>query len=111
SDLAGWWAVLLVAAAPVLDGQPVAVRPDMAGVALQTLGVLLVLQRLRGQPPRGRPVVWAYAAFGLAVCVKQHFVVPAAVSTGLLLAGWWRGRVSWKEIERGVLLGLVIVTA
>ena len=28
----------------------------------------------------------------------EHAAV--AVSTGLLLAGWWRGRVSWKEIER-----------
>jgi hypothetical protein len=108
---AGWWAALLIAAAPVLDGLPVAVRPDLAGVALQTAGVLLVLRRLEGRSPPGRRVEWAYAAFGLAACVKQHLVAAAAVSAGLLLAGWWRGRVSWKELERGVLVGLGVVAA
>ena len=39
----------LVAASPVLSGQPFAVRPDMAGVALQTWGVVLVLEGLGGR--------------------------------------------------------------
>ena len=43
SRRAGWWSMLLIAASPVLAGQPFAVRPDMVGVALQTAGVLLVL--------------------------------------------------------------------
>lgn len=44
---AGWWAMLLIAAAPVLAGQPYAVRPDMLGVAFQTVGVFLVLSASR----------------------------------------------------------------
>src|SRR5262249_19898256 len=62
----GWWAVLLIAAAPVLAGQPVAVRPDMAGVALQTVGVLLALEALHGKGSPGPRLLLAYAAFGLA---------------------------------------------
>src|SRR5262245_46903433 len=108
SRRAGWWAVLLIAAAPVLAGQPVAVRPDMAGVALQTIGVLLVLEALHAKGSQGPRLVVAYMAFGLAVCVKQHFVMAATISTGLLVVGWWRGRVRWKAIERGLLVGAAV---
>jgi hypothetical protein len=97
--------VLLIAATPIFSGFQVAVRPDMAGVALQTIGVLLVLRALEGKPPAGPWLEWAYAAFGLAVCVKQHFVMAAAVSTGLLTAAGWPS----KGILRGGLVALGIV--
>ena len=45
----GWWAVLLIAASPVVGVMPYAVRPDMLGVALQTTGVFLVLAELRSR--------------------------------------------------------------
>jgi hypothetical protein len=107
---AGWWAVLLVAAMPVLSGHPVAVRPDMVGVALQTAGVLQVLTALREDPPSGGRLAAAYAAFGLAACVKQHFVVAAAISMVLLLSAR-RVRVSSGVIARSVLVALGIVVA
>jgi hypothetical protein len=106
---AGWWAALLVAATPISAGFQVAVRPDMAGVALQTIGVLLVLQALEEKRPAGPRLAWAYAAFGLAACIKQHFVAAAAISTGLLLAARRRGRVSGKPIDRGILVAAVLV--
>jgi hypothetical protein len=108
---AGWWAALLIAAMPVLAGQPFAVRPDMIGVALQTTGVLMVLETLRLKRVRGVSLLGAYAAFGLAVCVKQHFLAAPAVSTGLLLWSWWRGRVAWPAIERSLLVAGAIVAA
>jgi hypothetical protein len=107
---AGWWAVLLIAAAPVLGGQAVAVRPDMAGVALQTLGVLLVLQTLEAQRHPARRLLGAAAAFALSVCVKQHFVMPATISLGLLIRGAARGRLPGQAIGWGVLAAAVIVT-
>ena len=108
SRRAGWWAVLLIASAPVLSGQPFAVRPDMAGVALQTAGVLMVLSALGGGIGAGRRVILGYAAFGLAVCVKQHLVAGAAVSTILLLSGR-AGRVRFDAVVRGLAVGAGIV--
>jgi hypothetical protein len=105
---AGWWAVLLIAAVPVLAGQPVAVRPDMAGVALQTVGVLLVLEALHTKGSQGPRLLLASAAFGLAVCVKQHFVMPATISTWLLITGWWQGQVRWRLLGRSLLLGATV---
>jgi hypothetical protein len=104
--------VLLIAAAPVLGGQPVAVRPDMAGVALQSLGVLLVLQALEAEknPNPGWRLLGAAAAFALSVCVKQHFVMPATISMGLLILGCARGRVLCQAIGRGLLVAAAIVT-
>src|SRR5262249_8932379 len=90
---AGLWGVLLIAASPMLEGQPLAVRPDMAGVALQTAGVPLVLSSLRDATRARTRVPWAYVAFGLAACVKQQMIAVAGVSTLLLLAGWREGRV------------------
>ena len=56
---AGRWSALLVAASPVLAGQPFAVRPDMAGVALQSWGAVLALESMAGTGaaagPRRRP--------------------------------------------------------
>ena len=106
---AGWWAALLVAASPVVDAMPFAVRPDMLGVALQTTGVLLVLSALRSERPSGWMLPVAFAAFALALCIKQHFFVGPVISTGLLLAAWRRGRLAFKFIERGLLTGVAIV--
>jgi hypothetical protein len=105
---AGWWAVLLIASTPVVAGQAFAVRPDLVGVALQTFGVLRVLAVVRQEGSRGG-LLSAYAAFGLAVCVKQHLVAAPLLSTGVLLVAWRHGRVALREIERALLLGAVIV--
>jgi hypothetical protein len=105
---AGWWSILLIASAPVLSGQPFAVRPDMAGVALQTTGVLLVLSALGGGSGAGRRVIWGYAAFGLAACVKQHMVATAAVSTILLLLAGRGSQVRLGAIVRGLAVGVGI---
>ena len=82
-------------------GQPFAVRPDMAGVALQTAGVLLVLSALEGGSGASRRVIWGYAAFGLSACVKQHLVAGAAVSTILLLLGGRGSQVRVGAIVTG----------
>ena len=74
SARAGWWAALLVAAAPILAGLPFAVRPDLVGVALQTAGLWLVVSALRDDRPGAAKLLGAYAAFGLAACIKQHDV-------------------------------------
>jgi hypothetical protein len=108
---AGCWAVLLIAAAPVLGGQSFAVRPDLAGVALQTAGVLLVLEVLGSNQAPGTRLLWAFSSFGLAACVKQHFVMAATLSTFLLLRSCRRSRVGWEAVERGVLVALVIAGA
>ncbi len=111
SRRAGWWSVLLIAASPVLAGQPFAVRPDMAGVALQTVGVLMVLSALGGGTDAGRRLIWGYAAFGLAACVKQHLLAAAAVSTILLLTAARGRRVRPVAIARGLLVGMAIVAS
>ncbi len=108
SRRAGWWSVLLIASAPVLSGQPFAVRPDMVGVALQTAGVLLVLSAMGGGLGADRRVIWGYAAFGLAACVKQHLVAGAAVSTVLLLLGGRGSRIRVGDIVRGLAVSLGI---
>jgi hypothetical protein len=106
---AGWWTVLLIMSAPVLAGLPIAVRPDMLGVALQTAGVLLVLRAIQTDRPCVRELSAGYVAFALAFCIKQQFVVAAAISTGLVLTAWWHHRLALKLIERSMVLGLVIV--
>jgi hypothetical protein len=110
SRRAGLWAVLLIAASPVLEGQPFAVRPDMAGVALQTAGVLLVLSSLRDASRARIRVPWAYVAFGLAACVKQHLITAAGVSTILLLAGWRESRVRPRTLAQALAAFLGVVT-
>ena len=107
----GVWAALVFAASPVLAGFPVAVRPDLLGVALQSAGVLLVLSALRAGKAGGAKVTAAFGAFGLAVCVKQHLVAAPLVSLGLLLAGRFRGRVGRGQTERGLALAAAVVAA
>jgi hypothetical protein len=106
---AGWWAALLILAGPILSGFPFAVRPDMIGIALQTAGVLLVLSALQANRPGAAKLLLAYAAFGLSVCVKQHNVGAAAISTGLLLAAWMRGRLALGRIISSLLVAASLV--
>jgi len=106
---AGWLAILLIASAPVVGVIPYAVRPDMLGVALQTNGVLLVLSVLRSERPGGTTLPAAFALFGLAICVKQHFIVGPIFSTCLLLAAGRRGQVALRSVVRGVLTALTVV--
>jgi hypothetical protein len=108
---AGWWAVLLIAAARVLGGFHFAVRPDMLGVCLQTAGVLAVLAVLKGTSFDGPLLLAASGSLALAFCVKQTYVATAVVSAGLLLGAWRRGQILLKRIERGALLALLIVLA
>ena len=105
---AGWWTALLISAAPILSGFPFAVRPDMVGVALQTAGILLVLSALQAERPGAAKLLSAYVAFGLAVCVKQHDVGAAAISTGLLLAAWLRGRLPFRSMVSCLLIATAI---
>jgi hypothetical protein len=109
SRRAGWCSVLLIAASPVLAGLPFAVRPDMAGVALQTAGVLMALSAMEGGNGADRRVMGSYLLFGLALCVKQQFIMSAMMSTVFLLAGSRRGRVPRGTIARGMALSLAIV--
>ncbi len=107
----GVWAALLFAGAPVLASVPYAVRPDLLGIAFQTAGVLLVLGTLLDERRPGWRLLAAYLMFALAFCTKQHFVVAAAISTGLLMSAVRRRRVAFKGFERALLLGLAVVLA
>ena len=108
---AGWWAVLLIASSPVLDGLPVTVLPDMLGVALQTSGILMALSALEPERRSRARVLAAYAAFGLALCVKQTYVVAPAICTALLVAARVRGRLPSRAVGQGVVLALAVVGA
>jgi hypothetical protein len=108
---AGWWSLFLFASAPVVGVIPFAARPDILGVALQTTGALLVLSVLGANRPRDTRLTVAFALFGLAACVKQHFVVGPFVSTCLLLAAWRRGQVRFGCIVRGLVTALAVVLA
>ena len=107
--IAGWWTVLLIAATPLLDPQPYSVRPDMMGIALQTTGLLLIMKVVRSKRRRSVMLLAAFAAFALAACVKQHFVVVAATSTVWLLVACGRDQSTLRQIARGLLLALAIV--
>ncbi len=109
-SLAGWWAVLLAAATPIYGGLPFEVRPDLAAVAFQTIGVLLLLSELGAQTPRKRMLLAACVSFAIAVCIKQHFIAVPAVSTGMLLFQWRQGRLR-LGVFVGVLLAAVGIVA
>lgn len=99
---AGLWAALLIVAAPVIGSFPVTVRPDTLGLCLQTAGVALIVGELKSGRFRASRLVPAYLAFGLAVCVKQHDVVAATVSTGLLGWAWLQGRIKFALIAKAL---------
>jgi hypothetical protein len=105
---AGCWAALLASATPVYGGLPFEVRPDMLGIGLQTTGVLLVLATLALECPKAA-LFWAFACFGLAMCIKQQFVVAPAVSTALLLLAAARGRLGFAPVALSLFIALAIV--
>ena len=104
---AGWWSALLVAASPILAGQPFAVRPDMAGVALQSWGAVLVLGSRAGP---GRRPGWGSLLFGLSACVKQHLVAAWAVSRGARGRGVGARRRLFDSVAMVLLPGLAVTT-
>jgi 4-amino-4-deoxy-L-arabinose transferase-like glycosyltransferase len=106
---AGWSAVFLITSASVVGVIPFAVRPDMLGIALQTTGVLLVLSVLGSERSRGTALPAAFALFGLAICIKQHFLVGPLASTYLLLAAWRRGQVALRAIVSGLVTAVAVV--
>jgi hypothetical protein len=107
----GLWAGLLIAASPAISVSPYTVRPDMLGVAFQTTGVFLVLHALRSDRPRRIYVVSAFATFGLALCVKQQFIMAPAISSVLVTTACLRGRISSKAVALAILTGAAIMLA
>ena len=106
---AGWWAACLVASAPVVGNLPYTVRPDMVGVALETAGVLLILGALQRERPGATAIVGGFAAFALAICVKQHLLGGPLVATVLVLRAWRRGRIGARLVGMGLLTAAAIV--
>lgn len=109
---AGLWAVLLIAATPLVGSMPVTLRPDMLGVMLQTIGLAGVLRVSEDRPRRaGAPLAWAYFAFGLALCVKQHYLVGPAFASMVLVDEWRRGRLGPGPIVMAHLVALGVVAS
>jgi len=108
---AGWWAALLLLASPVLGGTPFSVRPDILGVAFQTIGVLLLLAFLKDPAAGGSKALFGFAFFGLAICTKQQFVTGAAISACVWIARWRHGQVSLKPLVSGLTVAIAIVAA
>jgi hypothetical protein len=110
SRRAGWLAAMIVASSPVVASFPVAMRPDMFGVFFQTLGVALVLRTLwDGSQTRSWQLSVAYAAFGIAICTKQHFLGGAVVSSVLLGVALVRGQQKAFPIALAHGVGLATV--
>jgi hypothetical protein len=107
--ITGWWAVCLAAATPVHGGLAFAVRPDMLGVGLQTTAVLLVLKSLTAERPQESLLAVAFACFGLAIGIKQLFVVAPATSAALLIAAAARGRLSYAALARAIARAAAII--
>jgi hypothetical protein len=107
---AGWWAVCLITSTPVVGAMPFTVRPDMLGVALQTTGVYLLLKSIGSERPKVGSLALAFAALGLAMCVKQHFVAGLLAGTSLSLWACRRGKLPVRATLVGILsAGLVLV--
>lgn len=105
----GWWAALLIAASPAVGVMPYTVRPDMLGIAIQTSGVFLVLSALQSGRSGRITLAAAFAAFGLALCVKQQFVAAPVMSALLVITAWLRGRVTSNQLAGALLLCAAIV--
>ena len=93
----------------MIGAMPFTVRPDMMGIAFQTTGVFVLLQAIESERPTGRAIALAFAAFGLAICVKQHLCGGVFAGLFLVLSAWWRGRVSLGPALLGILTTFVIV--
>jgi hypothetical protein len=106
---AGYWAALLVAATPVHGGLPLEVRPDILGIGLQTTGILLVVSAINVPRVAVGGVAAAFACFGVAMCVKQHFVMAPLISSLLLVRAWVRGQIALVSIASCGLIAMTIV--
>jgi hypothetical protein len=90
---------------------PFTIRADMLGILFQTAGILCVCMAVRQPRPRPRLIYLAFAMFGTALCIKQHFAAAAAVSLLITLAAWRERRLSLRVIERSIFLLIAIVIA
>jgi len=118
SNRAGLWAGLILLGTALTMSYPVTTRPDLLGVALQTLGLTLTLNGLKraartktmpevAQPGEGW-VVAGFVSFGLAVCVKQHDVVLGGVGLAATLFGVGMKWLRWQTFAAALALGLAI---
>lgn len=103
---AGACAAALAASSRIVGTYSATVRPDMLGVAFQTVGALVVLRALHRAEDRPRGLSLAALAFALAFFTKQHDVSVAAVSMALsshasLTRPTWR-----RPVLQALLLGL-----
>src|SRR5262249_27030555 len=106
----GPWSVALLAARPGFAAVSTTVRPDMLGVAAQTLGLLLILTALRGDEALpGLKLGLAYGCFALAFLIKQHNLAVPAVSSALLLARMVQGRIRLSALMLAHAIALVLV--
>ncbi|MHB1558755.1 MAG: hypothetical protein ACYC61_14980, partial [Isosphaeraceae bacterium] len=104
----GWWAAGLIASSPVLAGFPMAVRPDLLGVALQTWAVVLAAEEVQATAAGNRPgrrLVIASVLFGLAACVKQHLVIAWIIVAAWVMANSLRTRMSLDRLSQAVIPG------
>jgi hypothetical protein len=92
SRRAGFLAMLLISSSAILGCRWATVRPDSLAMALQTLGVFWVLRAIEKNRLDYPALAPAFLAFALAFCAKQHNVVAAGVSCGLIAWECWRGR-------------------
>lgn len=111
SRRAGWIAIGLIAASPILSNLATMLRPDTLGVAFQTLGAWLVLQTLWDRQRAMPRLLLAYVAFALAFGIKQQNLTSAAVCSMLLALAWWRGRLKLGPIVLGHVAAVVVVAA
>ncbi len=108
SRASGWWAAGLIVSSPILAGFPVAVRPDLLGMALQTWAVVLAAEEAlatdAGRRP-GRSLVVASVLFGLAACVKQHLAIAWAIVAAWVAVDSLRRRMSLGRLAQAVIPG------
>ena len=107
---AGIWAVLVAAGTPVWSGLPFEVRPDILGLAFQTVGIWLVVSALAKPSAASSRLFAAFVAFALAVCVKQQYVIAAGVSLALMFWAWIHRRMAFSVIGGCLALALAIVS-
>ena len=88
---------------------PYTVRPDMVGVALQNAGVLLIFSSAAIAAAGATAIAGGFAAFGLAICAKQHLLGGPLVATVLVLRAWRRGRAWARLVGMGLLTAAAIV--
>ncbi|MEO6807623.1 MAG: hypothetical protein ABI353_00730 [Isosphaeraceae bacterium] len=107
---AGLWSALIVLGSPLVGSLPVTVRPDVLGVCLQTLGLLLVARVvLDPAAASGRRLILAYVLFALAFCLKQHFVTATVFCSVMLVWNVVQGRIRPTPVVCVHALALALV--